>query len=170
MVKLVAVVGGKHAGKTTIIENVIAQLRSRGYRVGVVKEMVRIPTLDTPETETDRYANAGAEIVAAVPRDETVIFIRKRLTLTEILPYMRDLDYLLLEGFESEKSLPKIVGARTAAEATHFLGKSAVAVSGPIAESHDETSKLTNTKVPLLHSVRQADKLADVVEHCSVSL
>jgi molybdopterin-guanine dinucleotide biosynthesis protein MobB len=53
--KLVAVVGGKHSGKTTVIERLIAELKRRGYHVGAIKEMVRIPTLDTPQTETDRY-------------------------------------------------------------------------------------------------------------------
>ena len=80
MPKLVAVVGGKHSGKTTVIEHLIAELKSRGYRVGTIKEMVRIPTLDTPQTETDRYTQAGAEIVVAVPRQETVVFIKKRLS------------------------------------------------------------------------------------------
>ena len=77
MPKIVAVVGGKHSGKTTVIESLIAELKCRGYRVGAIKEMVRIPTLDTPATETDRYTSAGAEVIAAVPRHETVIFIKK---------------------------------------------------------------------------------------------
>ena len=120
MPKLVAVVGGKHSGKTTVIQSVIRQLKSRGYRVGTVKEMVRIPTLDTPATETDRFTEAGAEIVVAVPRNETVIFIKKRLSIKEVLPYLCGLDYVLLEGFESEKTLPKIIAAKTAQEAASF--------------------------------------------------
>jgi len=63
-----AVVGGNTREKTTVIEHLIAELKSRGYRLGTIKEMVRIPTLDTPATETDRYAKAGAEIIAAVPK------------------------------------------------------------------------------------------------------
>jgi molybdopterin-guanine dinucleotide biosynthesis protein MobB len=73
--KLVAVVGGKHSGKTTVIERLIAELKRRGYHVGAIKEMVRIPTLDTPQTETDRYTEAGAETIVAIPRNETVVFI-----------------------------------------------------------------------------------------------
>ena len=113
MPKAIAVVGGKHSGKTTVIVHLIAELKHRGYLVGTIKEMVRIPTLDTPETETDRYTRAGAEIVVAVPRQETVVFIKKRLNLHEILPYCKGLDYVVLEGFETEKALPKIVAAKT---------------------------------------------------------
>jgi molybdopterin-guanine dinucleotide biosynthesis protein B len=161
---LIAVVGGKHSGKTTIIENVVRQLKRRGYRVGVVKEMVRIPTLDTPETETDRYTEAGAETVVAVPREETVIFIRKRLKLQEILPYLQGLDFALLEGFEPEKALPKIVAAKTADEASSLCDESTVAISGLIAESTQEAAKAVKLKVPLLSSTREAGKLADIIE------
>jgi molybdopterin-guanine dinucleotide biosynthesis protein B len=167
MPKVVAVVGGKHSGKTTVIVNLIRQLKSRGYRVGTVKEMVRIPTLDTPETETDQYTQAGAETVVAVPRNETVIFLKKRMNLTEILFYLERLDYVLLEGFESEKSLPKIIAAKTAKEAASFSDGNAIAVSGLIVESKQETAKASELKIPLLSSTREAEKLADVVEQSS---
>jgi molybdopterin-guanine dinucleotide biosynthesis protein B len=164
MPKCMAVVGGKHSGKTTIMENLIRQLKNRGYRVGTVKEMVRIPTLDTPSTETDKYSAAGAETVVAVPRDETVIFLRKRLTLTAILPYLQGLDYVLLEGYESEKTLPKIIAAKTAEEAASFSDGLAVAVSGLITESKTETAKAAKLQIPLLSSISQAEQLADIVE------
>ncbi len=164
MPKLIAVVGGKHSGKTTVIQNLIRQLKSRGYRVGAVKEMVRIPTLDTPATETDRYTEAGAEIVVAVPRHETVIFLRKRLSLKEILPYLQGLDYALLEGFESEKTLPKIIAARTAKEAASFSDGSVIAISGIIMKSKEETVQASELQIPLLSSISQAEKLADIVE------
>ncbi len=164
MPKLVAVVGGKHSGKTTIIENLIRQLKSRRYRVGTIKEMVRIPTLDTPATETDRYTQAGAELVVAVPREETVIFLRKRLSLKEILPFLSGLDYVLLEGFESEKTLPKIIAAKTAQEVATFSDGSAIAISGLIMELKQEAAKTSELHIPLLSSISQADKLADIVE------
>jgi molybdopterin-guanine dinucleotide biosynthesis protein B len=164
MPKFVAVVGGKHSGKTTVIQNLISELKKRGYRVGTIKEMVRIPTLDTPATETDRYTEAGAEIVVAVPRDETVIFIKKRLSLKEILPYLRGLDYILLEGFESEKILPKIIAAKTAYEASSFSDGLVIAISGLIMESKEETAKASELRIPLLSSVSQVEKLADMVE------
>ena len=164
MPKVVAVVGGKHSGKTTVIVNLIQQLKSRGYRIGTVKEMIRIPTLDTPETETDRYSEAGAETVVAVPRNETVIFLKKRMTLTEILFYLEELDYVLLEGFESEKSLTKIIAAKTAEEAASFLDGQAIALSGLIAESSQEAEKAMELGLPLLSSKKEAEKLADIVE------
>jgi molybdopterin-guanine dinucleotide biosynthesis adapter protein len=170
MPKCLAVVGGKHSGKTTVIENVIRQLKSRGYRVGTIKEMVRIPTLDTPETETDRYTVAGAETVVAVPRNETVIFLKKRLSIKEILPYLNGLDYVLLEGFESEKTLPKIIAAKTAREAASFSDGLAIAISGIIVDSNEETAKASELQIPLLSSLNQAEKLADMVEQKALKI
>jgi molybdopterin-guanine dinucleotide biosynthesis adapter protein len=168
MPKLVAVVGGKHSGKTTVIENLLRQLKTRGYRVGVVKEMARIPTLDTPATETDRYAKAGAETIVAVPREETVVFIKKRLNLKETLLYLQGLDYVLLEGFESEKTLLKIVAAKTAEEARSFFDDKTIAFSGLIVESKVESVKATEFNVPLLSSLSQAARLADIVEQKAI--
>jgi molybdopterin-guanine dinucleotide biosynthesis adapter protein len=164
MPKFVAVVGGKHAGKTTVIQNLIPELKKRGYRVGAIKEMVRIPTLDTPATETDRYREAGAEIVVALPRNETVVFIDRRMSLKEIAPFIQGLDFVLLEGFETEKNLPKIIAAKTAKEAASYNDESAIAVSGLIFESADETEKVKHLRLPMCSGSTDAGKLADIVE------
>jgi molybdopterin-guanine dinucleotide biosynthesis adapter protein len=167
MPRLLAVVGGKHSGKTTVIEHLIIGFTGRGYRVGTIKEMIRVPTIDTPQKETDRYRKAGAESVVAVPRTETVLFISKRLSVKEILPHLRDLDYVLLEGFESEAWLPKIVAAKTAEEATGFFDGSVVAVSGLIADSDVEKTKIQ--PYPVLSSIRETKKLADIAEAKALS-
>lgn len=167
--RVVAVVGGKHSGKTTVIEHLMVELRSRGYRVATIKEMVRIPTLDTPATETDRYTKAGAEAVVAVPREETVFFIKKRLKVTEILPHLAGADFVILEGFEHEKAFPKIVAAKTCEELKGFIDASVIAVSGLIVESEVERRKAAALGLPLFGSLNEAGKLADLVEELKES-
>jgi len=162
--KLIAVVGGKHSGKTTVLEKLISELTRKGYHVGAIKEMVRITTLDTPQKETDRYTQAGAEKIVAFPRNETVIFIKKRLTIHEILPHLQDLDYAVLEGFEHEKAIPKIVAAKTFEELQNFMDGSVVAVSGLIMESPEEKLKASALGFPMFSSLTDADKLADLTE------
>lgn len=159
---MIAVIGGKHSGKTTIIEHLITELKSRCYAVGAIKEMVRIPTLDTPATETDRYRSAGAEVIVAVPRDETVVFIKKRLNVKEILPYLDGIDYVVLEGFEREQTLPKIIAAKTADEVKSYLDESVIALSGLIMESDVETKRATAFNVPMFRILTQTRELADL--------
>jgi molybdopterin-guanine dinucleotide biosynthesis protein B len=161
LVKIVAVVGAKHSGKTTVVEKLTAELKRRGFSVGAVKEMVRIPTLDTPQTETDRYAKAGAEVIVAVPREETVVFVKKKLGTREILQFCKGLDFAVLEGFENEKAYPKIVAAKTPQEAETFLDASAIAVSGIIGES-DEKAEFG--EIPILSCKSETEKIADLVE------
>jgi molybdopterin-guanine dinucleotide biosynthesis protein B len=163
LAKLIGVVGGKHSGKTTVIERLIAELTRRGYHVGTIKEMVRIATLDTPHKETDRYGRAGAEITVAVPKEETVIFIKRRLNIQAIIPHLEGLDYVLLEGFESEKQIPKIIAAKTAHEARSYLDSSIIALSGIISSSDEEKKKLCS-KIPVVNSKKEIGKLADLVE------
>lgn len=170
MPKLFAVVGGKHSGKTTVIEHLIIELTRRGYRVGTIKEMVRIPTLDTPAKETDRYRKAGAQIIVAVPRDETVLFITKRLELKEILPHLSELDFVVLEGFDSEKTIPKIIAAKDAAEAQSYLGDSIIAVSGIISGCKAEAEKMSTLKIPIINISSEIGKLVELVEQKAVEL
>jgi molybdopterin-guanine dinucleotide biosynthesis protein MobB len=152
-----------------VIEHLIAELKRRGYRVGAIKEMVRISTLDTPAKETDRYSASGAEIIVAVPREETVLFIKKRLSLNEILLHLHELDYVVLEGFESEKKLLKIVATKTAEEAKSYLDSSTIAISGLITESEIEITKVSNLKIPIFKSDTQNKELADLVEQKAVA-
>lgn len=169
MPKIVAVVGGKHSGKTTVVEHLIKELKSRGYRVGAIKEMVRILTLDTPATETDRYSKAGAEAIVAVPRDETVVFIKRRLTIKEIVPFLGGLDYVVLEGFESEEMIPKIIAAKTAEEVNSYFDGSTIAVSGIITETEIETNKAAAKKVPIFGLI-ETEALADLIEKKALDL
>ncbi len=164
MPKVIAVVGGKHAGKTTVIEHLIAEFKRRGYRVGTIKEMVRIPTLDTPQKETDRYTQAGAEVIAAVPRAETVLFIKKRLCLSEILPFFEGLDFVFLEGFDSEDAFCRVVAAKTALEVQGLMSENVLAVSGLIADLECEKEQVLLLGVPVFNVLTQVTLLADLIE------
>lgn len=170
MVKIVAVVGGKHSGKTTVIQHLARELKGRGYRVGSVKEMPNIRWVDAPEKETWKHGEAGAEIVAGTAINETVLFIKRKLILREVAAFFTTLDYLLLEGFENEKAVAKIIAAKNAAEARTFYDGLAIAVSGIIAESREEMEKASTLGVPILNCRWEIEKLADLVEQKALPL
>lgn len=166
MTKYVAIVGGKHSGKTTVIQKIVPVLKSRGYTVATIKEMPRISTIDPPKDAHDtwRHADAGADIVVAAPQNETVLFLKQKLTLNEIVPYLQSADFVILEGFEKEKVFPKIIVAKTVAEAASFSDGLAIAISGIITESDLEVKAASKLGTPLISAIKDSSMLVDIVE------
>jgi len=166
MTRYIAVVGGKHSGKTTIVQQLIRVLKSRGNKVATIKEMPNIQSIDTPADNHDtwKHSAAGAEFVVALPQNEAVVFIQRKLTLHEIVPFIQEADYAILEGFEKEKLFPKIIAAKSADEALLFSDGLAIAISGIIADSEIETTKAFRLQIPVLSSKTQAEALVDIVE------
>lgn len=172
MPKFVAVVGGKHSGKTTIIQQLITALKNRGYKVGTIKQMPRIKSLDSPSPvhDTWKHSQAGAEIIVGIPQNETVVFVKKKQKLNDIAKFLHGMDYVLLEGFKDEKIFPKIIAAKNLQEITEYSDGLAIAISGLIAESEEETKKATILQIPVFKSISEAQKLADIVEQKAFSI
>ena len=172
MPRYIAVVGGKHSGKTTLTQQLIGALKNRGYRVASIKEMPNAQTIDTPALTHDtwKHTQAGADIVVAAPKNETVLFINKKLSLNEIAPYLEGMDFVVLEGFEKEKTLLKIIAAKTTEEAASFSDGLAITISGIIANSSEEITKACELKIPVFDGATQVDLLTDLVEQKAFTL
>jgi len=166
MARFAAIVGRKHTGKTTLIQQLIRELKSRGFRVATIKEMPNATEIDTPADNHDtwKHGEAGAEIVVATPLNETALFIKRKLSLNEIVPFLQNEDFVLLEGFEKEKLFAKIITAKTADEAAIYSDGLAIAISGPLTESSAEAKKASKLHLPLFNANTQAEKLADIIE------
>ena len=105
--KVVAIVGKKKSGKTTLIAQVVEHLKEYG-KVGCIKHAHELD-LDAPlARDTDRFFHAGAEVVIGASMEKTIT-IRGRKELTELIGEMAasGVDYVLVEGFKSS-DLPKI--------------------------------------------------------------
>ncbi|MFQ6112165.1 MAG: molybdopterin-guanine dinucleotide biosynthesis protein B, partial [Nitrospinota bacterium] len=63
MVPIICIVGKSEAGKTTLMESLIAELKGRGYSVATVKHDVHGVDLDQPGKDSWRYAQAGSDAV-----------------------------------------------------------------------------------------------------------
>ncbi len=60
---IVSFIGKKKSGKTTVVLGVIEELRSRGYRVAVIKHDTHGFEVDVPGTDSYRFRELGAEVV-----------------------------------------------------------------------------------------------------------
>ena len=58
--KVYGVVGWKNAGKTGLMERLVAEITGRGYRVSTVKHAHHAFDLDRPGKDSHRHRAAGA--------------------------------------------------------------------------------------------------------------
>lgn len=118
---LVAVVGRKHSGKTTLVVRLAAELGARGHRVMTVKHGTHTFNIDPGTTDTYRHYHEGnVAKVAMVAPDKFALIERhaREPTLESIVErHMADADLVLCEGF-TRSTLPKIEIFRRAAHAT----------------------------------------------------
>ena len=110
MPAIVSIVGNSKSGKTTIIEKLIRELKSRGYRVATIKHAPQGTTLDEPDKDSSRHLQAGSEATIIGSKDKAVLIkpIASNSTLDEIVKlFGEEFDIILTEGFK-QGNAPKI--------------------------------------------------------------
>jgi len=113
MTPVISIVGKSDVGKTTLLENLIRELKARGYRVATVKHDAHSFELDQPGKDTWRHAQAGSDhvVIASPARIAHIQRIERELTLPEIVATIDDVDIILTEGYKRGPA-PKIEVSR----------------------------------------------------------
>ena len=108
MAPVVSVVGRSKSGKTTLVEKLVAELKSRGYRVATIKHAQEIHF--EPGRDSWRHLEAGSEAAAVASPDRLVLVkpITPQATLDEMVRILGDdYDIIITEGFK-QGGAPKI--------------------------------------------------------------
>jgi molybdopterin-guanine dinucleotide biosynthesis protein B len=102
MIPVISVVGKSDAGKTTLLEKLIAEFKARGYRVATVKHDAHSFEIDHPGKDTWRHTQAGSDhvVIASPNRIAHIQRIERELTLPEIAATINDVDIILTEGYK----------------------------------------------------------------------
>jgi molybdopterin-guanine dinucleotide biosynthesis protein B len=111
--RVVAVVGFKAAGKTRVVEALVAELTRRGYRVGTLKHTTEDQPIDKPGTDTWRHAEAGAVSSALLSDNHTAIFLKRAMNLQKAADALGDLDFIVIEGFKTLDVAPRVIVPRS---------------------------------------------------------
>lgn len=118
---MLAVVGKKNAGKTTLTVRLSAELTRRGGRVMTLKHGSHTFNIDPEATDTFRHYHEGnAERVAMASPDKFALVMRweQELAPEEIAArYLSDADLVICEGFK-ESTVPKVEIFRAAVHAS----------------------------------------------------
>lgn len=107
---IVSIVGKSEAGKTTLVERLVSELRARGYCIGTIKHNVHGFDIDHEGKDSWRHKQAGAHTVAiSSPRKVAVVKdVETEETLDGLASkYFQDVDIILTEGYK-KKHRPKI--------------------------------------------------------------
>ncbi len=101
-IPVVAFVGKSDSGKTTVVEKVVAELASRGYRIATVKHHVHDFDIDVPGKDSYRHARAGSAVsmVSSPDKFAAIRTVERELTLNEIAAQAGDVDILIAEGYK----------------------------------------------------------------------
>jgi molybdopterin-guanine dinucleotide biosynthesis protein B len=110
MPPIVSIVGKSESGKTTLMEKLLRELKSRGYRVATVKHTPQKLSFDEPGKDSWRHIQAGSE-ATLISSPDKVVLIKPTSTKTSLeqLAHLigEDYDIILTEGF-SQGDAPKI--------------------------------------------------------------
>src|SRR5512137_1070133 len=115
MIPVLSIVGKSNAGKTTLLEKLIPELKRRGYRVATVKHDAHSFEMDQPGKDTWRHRQAGADVVVISSKDKVaeIRSVDAEVPLTELAASIRGVDIILTEGYKRGPA-PKIEVSRAA--------------------------------------------------------
>jgi len=134
--RVYGVTGWKNAGKTGLMERLVAEFRARGLRVSTIKHAHHGMDVDRPGTDSFRHRAAGAgEVLVASPRRWALmheIAEGAEPALEALLARLSPCDLVLIEGFKRAPH-PKVQAWRAEARGHEILpGVRAVAADGPL--------------------------------------
>ena len=97
------VTGWKNAGKTTLVERLVAEFVRRGWRVSTVKHAHHEVDIDRTGTDSFRHRAAGASEVALVGgRRYAIMREQPEPPLGDVLARLAPVDLILIEGYKRE--------------------------------------------------------------------
>lgn len=109
---IVSISAKSGTGKTTLVVKLIAELKQRGYRVGVVKHNAHDFDIDHEGKDSWRFTQAGADTMLLTCGEKLAI-VKRHAEYGEppveesIRRYVDDVDIVLTEGFK-KNAFPKI--------------------------------------------------------------
>lgn len=137
--RVYGVTGWKNAGKTGLMERLVAEITGRGFSVSTVKHAHHSVDVDQPGTDSYRHRIAGASEVLLASGQRVALMQELRGApeppLDDLLARLSPVDLVLIEGFKREAH-PKIEAFRAAA-------------NNPLIASGDTTIRAVASDTPL---------------------
>ena len=137
--KIYGVTGWKNAGKTGLMERLVAEITSRGFSVSTIKHAHHSFDVDHPGKDSHRHRVAGAQEVLLASKNRIALMQELRdqeePELAHLLTRLSPVDLVLIEGYKRDRH-PKIEAHRSA-------------TGQPLIAPGDDTIRAVASDVPL---------------------
>ena len=156
--KVYGVIGWKNAGKTGLMERLVACITARGFSVSTVKHVHHDVDLDQPGKDTFRHRSAGASEVILASAHRFAILHEHRgpePDLAVILTRLAPVDLVLVEGYKRDAHR-KIEVFRPA------VGQSLIQPTDPMIRAVATDADLPALPVPVL-DLNDTDAIANFI-------
>lgn len=111
MIPIISIVGKSDSGKTTLIEKLLVEFKSRGLKIATIKHDIHGFQMDKVGKDTWRHRKAGADsvIISSPQKLALIMELRQEKTLDELARMLtkEGIDLILTEGYKS-KNKPKL--------------------------------------------------------------
>jgi molybdopterin-guanine dinucleotide biosynthesis protein B len=164
--KLFGFAGWSGSGKTTVIEQVIPQLRSHGLSVSLIKHAHHAFDIDQPGKDSWRHRRAGCGEVLITSSMRWALLHElggdAELSLPDALRRLSPCDLVLIEGYK-RAAIPKLEIHRPA------IGKTLLFPDDPqiIAIATDVPDLFPDARLPVLDLSNVKGISAFVIAHCA---
>lgn len=107
-----SVVAFSGTGKTTMLEKLVRELKSRGIRLAVIKHDAHDFEIDREGKDSWRMSAAGADVVAIASSKKAVIIENSEVSVEELVGRISNVDLIITEGYKTG-AFPKIALRRS---------------------------------------------------------
>jgi len=112
-IPVISFVAYSGTGKTTLLEKVVAELKSRGTRIAVIKHDAHEFDVDKQGKDTWRFTQAGADVVAIANARHAAIMENRPISFEDLVAKIDNVDIIITEGWKNA-DLTKIALRREA--------------------------------------------------------
>lgn len=94
-------------GKTTLITQILRELKTQGYRVCVIKHDAHRFEIDREGKDSWRFTQAGADMTILSSPEKTAVIEQRERSFSQLVAMAHDVDLILVEGYKQEP-IPRI--------------------------------------------------------------